>query len=154
MTARLAAVVASIAVIVLATEARTAAQLGLGCTIEASPVAFGTYDVFANTPTTSSGSVTVRCTLGVAISIALSTGGSGTYAPRRMQGATQTLAYNLYTDATGSTVWGNGTGGTSTVGQLLQALVPVVRTVHARVPARQDVPPGVYGDSVVATIAF
>ena len=34
MTPRLAAVVASIAVIVLATEARTAAQLGLGCTIE------------------------------------------------------------------------------------------------------------------------
>jgi spore coat protein U-like protein len=37
---------------------------------------------------------------------------------------------------------------------VLQALVPVVRTVHARVPARQDVPPGLYGDSVVATIAF
>ena len=46
------------------------------------------------------------------------------------------------------------TGGTSTVVQLLQALVPVVRTVHATVPARQDVPPGVYGDSIVATIAF
>jgi spore coat protein U-like protein len=154
MTARFGAVVAAVAILLLAMETRTTAQLGLGCTVEASPVAFGTYDVFANTPATSSGSITVRCTLGIAIAIALSPGGSGTYAPRRMQGSTHTLAYNLHTDASGSTVWGDGTGGTSTAVQVLQALVPVVRTVHARVPARQDVPPGIYGDSVVATIAF
>jgi spore coat protein U-like protein len=151
MTARFGAVVAAVAILLLAMETRTTAQLGLGCTVEASPVAFGTY---ATTPATSSGSITVRCTLGIAIAIALSPGGSGTYAPRRMQGSTHTLAYNLHTDASGSTVWGDGTGGTSTAVQVLQALVPVVRTVHARVPARQDVPPGIYGDSVVATIAF
>ncbi len=139
---------------VLLWGAPAVAQLGLSCTIEASPVAFGTYDVFAASPSDSTGTVTVRCTLGVGLSIALSAGASGTYSPRRLQGSTATLAYNLYTDAARTSVWGNGSGATSTVFHLLQALTPVVTTVHARVPAGQDVRPGAYSDTVVATFSF
>ena len=62
------------------------------------------------------GSVAVQCTIGIlpSFQVALSTGGSGSYATRKMSNGTDTLSYNLYTDAGHTIIWGDGSGGTST----------------------------------------
>lgn len=130
------------------------------CTAATSGVAFGTYDATAAAPDDASGTITLNCTglisLAGTIVIALSPGASGDPANRTMlQGASQ-LTYNLYTNAGRTTVWGNGTGGTSTVSSTLNGLLFFSQTVnvYGRVPAHQWVKAGSYADSVIVTVTY
>jgi spore coat protein U-like protein len=61
------------------------------------------------------------------------------------------LLYNLYTDATLSTVWGDGTGHSATVNA---TQVAGIHTVYGRIPARQNAHVGVYNDTIVITLTF
>jgi len=126
------------------------------CTISTTAVSFGTYDVFNASATTSTGTVTYRC--GNAdhnITITISTGSSGTFANRTMKKGTENLTYNLFRDATFTTVWGDGSGIT---GQYQINNPPnntdVPLTVYGRVTAQQDVSAGSYSDTVIATVNF
>lgn len=126
------------------------------CTISTTAVSFGSYDVFNASATTSTGTVTYRC--GNAdhnITITISTGSSGTYANRTMKKGAETLTYNLFRDATFTTVWGDGSG---TTGQYSIGNPPnntdVPLTVYGRVAALQDVSAGSYSDTVIATVNF
>jgi spore coat protein U-like protein len=139
---------------VLAAPEIAEAQLGLSCTINTTPVAFGDYNVLAGAPKTSTGTVTYQCTLGVNIVVTLSRGSSAVFDPRTMKNGAETLNYNLYREATFQTIWGDGTGGTQSYTALAALLVPVTVTVYGRVPAGQNVAAGAYSDSVVATIIF
>jgi spore coat protein U-like protein len=65
----------------------------------------------------------------MSISIALNRGGSATFTPRRMIKGADTLNYNLYLDASGSTIFGT-------------------------MPARQNAKVGSYTDAITATINF
>ncbi|MEO6325268.1 MAG: spore coat U domain-containing protein [Thermoanaerobaculia bacterium] len=118
-------------------------------------VAFGSYDVLAAAPVDSTGAITYSCSTPVSgPSISLGGGGSG-FAPRELTSASHTLSYNLFLDAARTTVWGDGTAGTS----LYDAPPPAdgtneTITVYGRIPARQDVPRGAYSDSIVVTILF
>lgn len=131
------------------------------CTVATSPVAFGAYTTGATSPTDATGTVTVTCTavLSIAVNytIRLGTGGSGSFAPRRMSSALGTLPYNLYSNASRTIVWGDGSGGTGTVsdGYALGLLV-VVRnySVYGRIPAQQNVAPGVYADTLFVTVDY
>ena len=88
------------------------------CSVSAQPTAFGSYNPTSGAVLDTTGQITVTCTavLSIAVSytISLSAGGSGSATARRMSGSSATLPYNLYTDSTRSTIWGNGTGGTGT----------------------------------------
>jgi len=67
-----------------------------------SPVTFGAYNVFSETPTDAVGSLTYQCSLLLAldvITINLGTGSSGTYGARTMLNGANALNYNLYMDA-------------------------------------------------------
>ena len=126
------------------------------CSITALPVALGVYRPFDYSPADSTGSVQVLCQGTVqGYSIALSTGGSGSYGPRQLSAAAGTLNYQLYLDAARSTVWGDGTGGTSEVaGAFLQTGVPATHTIYARIPALQRPSPGAYLDTIVVTLTW
>lgn len=138
-----------------ALAASAAAQSTLGCTIAVTPVAFGTYDVFATTPTDSTGRITYRCSRGnLAITIALGTGSSGSFTLRRMRQGTETLSYNLYLDATRTVIWGDGTGGSSVYTDPRTTAATTEVTIFARIPAGQDVGAGVYADTITATVHF
>lgn len=119
------------------------------CTITTTPVAFGNYDpVVANAAADldAAGSVTVACTRGiVGLTVDLDNGLVGT---RDMQNGAERLDYQLYTDATRSTVWGTGVspGVVTPAGTTLP--------VYGRVPQAQDVAVGAYNDTVVATINY
>lgn len=128
------------------------------CTISATAVSYGTYDVFAASPDDSVGTVTYRC--GNAdhnISITLSAGGSGSYGARQLRPASGSdrLNYNLYMDAARSSVWGDGTGGTTYyfIGNPPNN-TNVNLSVYGRIPAGQDVSIGSYTDTVIVTINF
>lgn len=126
------------------------------CTISATSVAFGTYDVFTTAPRDSTGTVIYRCgPRDRRITITISRGSSTTFTPRTLVNGTARLQYNLFRDAAFATVWGDGTGGTATY---FIVNPPnnrdVVLTVYARVPAEQDVPAGAYADSVVVTLEY
>lgn len=137
--------------------------LGQTCTATSTGVAFGGYSTTLLTPTDATGSVSVRCTallsLTINYTVDLATGSSGSYTSRSMLQGASVLSYNLYTSAARTTVWGNGTGGTgriSALGILITPLTPhnATYTVFGRIPARQNIPIGAYIDTIVATVTY
>ena len=79
--------------------------------------------MYSATADTGNATISVTCnyqasdhgTVKVNYTVSLSTGSSNSYVQRTMKIATDQLGYNLYTTNTYSVVWGNGTGGSSTV---------------------------------------
>jgi spore coat protein U-like protein len=126
------------------------------CTISATSVNFGSYNVFDGSDVVSTGSVTYRCN-GSAhnITIGLTQGASGTFNPRRMEKGSEVLNYNLFRDASHTTIWGDGSGGTSvySIGNPPNN-TNVNLTVYGRVAAEQDVSAGSFSDTVTAVVNF
>ena len=120
------------------------------CSFTATGVAFGGYDVFSNQSLDSTGNISVTCDVSAPYSISLSTGG-GSYASRAMSSGGHTLNYNLYTDATRTVVWGDGTGSTAVINA---SGLTGSHTVYGRIPARQNINVGVYGDIITVTLTF
>lgn len=121
-----------------------------GCTVSTGGIAFGGYDPFVAQDVDSVANISVTCDEATSYSIALSTGG-GTYEQRAMTNGLHQLLYNLYTDATLSTVWGDGSGHSATVSDIQ---LVATHTVYGRIPARQDTHVGVYSDTIVITLTF
>ena len=146
-----------------ALEARAAAD----CTVSAVGVNFGIYDPYLTTPDDSVGEITVTCThlsgpaIEVRYTVTLSTGGSGSFAPRRLRAGPALLGYNLWIDPAMSSIWGNGSGGTVIVTGLLKVgpgvgngVRTAVHPIYGRIPALQDAAEGDYLDSIVATLTY
>ena len=141
-----------------------AAARAANCTISGTGVAFGTYVPSSASPTDNTGTVTVTCILGllgtVSYSIALNAGvnSGGSFANRRMSNGANFLLYQLYTNSTHTTVWGDGTGGTATVSDNYNCVLGCNRslnyTVFGRIPALQWPKPGFYSDTIIATVTF
>ncbi len=141
------------------------ACVGLGCSCSlgaGQDVAFHNYDPLSASPNDAVGRVTVTCGAQVAISFSydlkLSAGG-GNYAARRMVAGANQLSYQLYTDAGHTTVWGDGTAGTSMISVSYPlSILPFNRTdnysVYGRAPAGQNVKTGDYSDTILVTIVF
>ena len=133
--------------------------LGADCSIATQPIAFGTYDPLQATPLVALGAVTIDCRAGGGrpdLRIELSTGSSGTYAARTLRNGTSILAYNLYTGADASVVWGDGSGGSQPVLDRAQppGQPPPTRQIHARLPPGQDSAAGTHSDTIVVTVIF
>ncbi|HEY0113985.1 MAG TPA: spore coat U domain-containing protein [Allosphingosinicella sp.] len=122
------------------------------CTIGAVGVNFGAYDPRSATAADGTGSVTLNCPKNTkTASVSISTGGSGSYAQRRMTSGSSVLNYNLHTNASRTTIWGNGSGGTATitVGDGSTTL-----PIYGRIPTRQNVRAGTYSDTTTITVTF
>jgi len=149
--------------------AATAAE-AVSCGVTATSVAFGNYVSPGGAVVDSTGTVSVTCTpdrvllvCSASYTIALSAGNSVLgFAPRRMSGSGFTLDYNLYTNGARTTVWGDGSGVTSTVPETITSSIlgliclPGIKnsTVFGRVPANQNVGVATYSDSIVVTVTF
>jgi spore coat protein U domain-containing protein, fimbrial subunit CupE1/2/3/6 len=129
------------------------------CSVTTTPVTFGNYDPFVATPLDTTGSVAVSCDkvqgppLPVTISISASSN-SGVFIPRQMKHSSRpdVLNYNLYTKQNRTTVWGDGTGGTSVV--VIQGVQQRKETIYATIPPKQNVRGGFYTDSLTVTILW
>ena len=127
------------------------------CELSTSPVAFGTVTPSLTGVADATGAVDVVCTKSTPYTLALSTGtNSSDFVARNMVGGggnTDQLAYNLYTTAARTTVWGDATAGTSTVAGTGTGAV-VSHAVYGRLSKNQFVTPDNYLDVVTATLTY
>jgi spore coat protein U-like protein len=135
-----------------------------GCTVTATPMNFGVYDVFALAPLNATSSVTTQCSnfFGTSqVVLSFSQGSSGSYFPRTMKNGTNALTYNLYRSAARTRVLGNGNNGTVTItfsptcpSFFIGNCNPYQVTVYGRISANQNVIPGNYTDTITVTATF
>ncbi len=121
-------------------------------------VNFGSYDVLSSLNNDSTGGFRVDCTATwttVTSSIGVSPN-SGGFNPRSMKltSGTDLLDYYLYTNSSRSTIWGDGTQGSSTVTVSIQKNHPWTGTIYGRIPPGQNVGVGNYGEVLVITINY
>jgi len=122
------------------------------CTISATDMSFGTY---SGAQLNGQSQIALTCTRGAAWNVGLSAGNfpGATVTSRRMTGPGNTpMAYSLYRDPARTLNWGNVVGtdtisGTGTGGR--QSM-----SVYGLVPPSQNLPDGVYQDTIVATVTF
>ena len=121
--------------------------------------------MFAGGQITATTTISVTCTLTgnatttVNYAIALSPGLSNTFVQRTMKSAANALGYNLYSNSTRTTVWGDGSGAAPTVSgsMTLTNGAPTHTnspTVYGSVPALQDVGVGAYSDNITITVTY
>ena len=136
----------------------SAARADAACSVSATGVSFGVYSILALAPNDSTGSVVLQCSPSDKnIRISLSAGSGGTYLARALTQSSNQLLYNLYVDAARTVVWGDGTGGTSTVdipNWTGGPNAPQTHVIYGRMPAQQDAAAGTYSDSIVVTVDF
>ncbi len=146
----------------------SSAQSGISCGAGMSPgvLAFGTYSPLAPGGISMLlGEVVVSCTNtrtnpteNLKIRAGISAGSSGSVAQRQMTSASSPvpLLYNLFQDASYTTLWTDSTGGsginlTVPQGESRQLKLPV----FGRVPGNQGgVRPGAYSDALVLTVRY
>jgi spore coat protein U-like protein len=134
------------------------ATVAAACNIVGSTVPFGTgLPSPVASPIDVQGGVGVTCASGTAYSVAANAGnGAGaTFAARRMRmiSGTALLTYALYTDAGRTTVWGDGTGGSSVIGGIANGTTQQI-PVYGRIPSGQTPLSGTYFDLVTVTVTF
>jgi spore coat protein U-like protein len=144
------------------TESNDAFALLQSCNVSATAVNFGTYNPLSGSPNDATGTITVSCQVSliglfVSWTIALNSGSSGNYGARQMRSGANSLSYNLYTSAARSSVWGDGTGGTTVVSAnpfLIVGSNNVNYSVYGRISAGQDQAAGTYTDVITVTVTY
>jgi spore coat protein U-like protein len=131
-----------------------AAPAMAGCTwlTNMTTMDFGAYAVFGGvSDTTSTGSIS--CTRNLNVTIAATAGGALVFNPRKMSG---TASYNIYIDAGRSLIWGDGNGGSNKDSgtNSSNGTQTLTITEYGRVPAAQDLAPGLYTDTLWVTVAW
>ncbi len=147
------------------------------CTSTATPIAFGAYDPLSASNANATGIISLSCTstnllnLGpstVSFDITLSKGIANSYATRQMANNINTanrLNYNLYTSTNYSTVWGDGTGGSSKVSGTgtfpanllgIGSNIVINTNVYGRIPGatQRTVKIGSYSDNIIVTVTY
>ena len=137
------------------------AQVSVNCNFTSTPTMnFASYDpadVNAAAPLAGSIGVNVRCTRGAIVTIGIDAGlhaatvGGSTRA-MQLGATTNRLGYDFYQDAAFLTPWTNAAPGLYSHTALNNA--PATVTIHGRVPGGQDVPAGLYEDTVVVTVTY
>ena len=132
------------------------------CTIVATALAFGNYQPLSGSSSDTTATISVRCASSflpvmVSYTILLGTGIGGSYASRTLVSTGSRLAYQVYLDPAHLHAWGDGTSGTSAVGDAyLTIAVPTTRnhTVYGTIPAAQRTAIGAYSDVLTVTVTY
>lgn len=153
-----------LASLLLAQQAHALCTLVCSCTVTTTPLAFTAHNPLSVSSNDITGNVRVDCggVVGLAIpySIALSAGTSGSMAGRQMAFGAKRLGYNVFTTTGRTTVWGDGSGSTATVGGSFAldvlGLAPSQNVpIYGRIPGGQNsVVPGTYTDTLVVTLTY
>lgn len=124
----------------------SASVLGTARITSVGAMSFSNYDpTEPTTPNDADGSVAVRATKGLAYTIYVG-------ATRTMSNGTDTLNYELYSDAGRSSVWGSTLAAGAAYTSAGNAIS--TKTIYGRIPVLQDVPAGAYSGTVTVTLEF
>lgn len=123
------------------------------CSINSANFAFGGYSIFNDSDKTSSASINVSCTTTTNINIQLNPGNSGNYASRYMLQGTSKLYYNVFLDVGMTSVFGDGTSGTSQYSGIV-GTTPINIPVYGKIPAKQQIAMGTYIDTLTVDLFF
>jgi spore coat protein U-like protein len=132
------------------------ANVAAQCSVTAADLAFGTVNPLGgNVDQTST--INVRCTRNTAFTVGLNAGTvtGTTIADRLMANGTAVMRYQLYSDSTRATVWGNSSGSwIAGAGQGMGTPVPL--TIYGRVPSGQtNLAVGNYAEpTITVTITY
>lgn len=125
------------------------------CSAYASGIVFGNY---SGSTVDVTATITVSCdTVGTAYQIGLNAGNApGATLTNRMMfggnGGTNTLGYQLFSNASHTINWGNTSGTGWVTGTGGAASVPQQYTIYAQMPANENSPQGSYTDTITASI--
>ncbi|MCX7990973.1 MAG: spore coat U domain-containing protein [Proteobacteria bacterium] len=123
------------------------------CTVSATNINFGIYDINSTTNLTSTGTISVTCSNDTNVVIAIGQSIHGGINPRRMKHSIYNdfLSYNIYQNAGMTTIWGDGTNGTTPM--IINRIGRnKTYTYYGTLFAGQDVSSGTYNDSLTITI--
>jgi len=147
--------------------ATAAAHGAISCSVNTLPLNFGNYDPFTATPLDVTTTATITCTsnsnrpLGetTIITSSISRGGAPSFSPREMRNALNNpLNYNLFTSAARTTIFGDGSAGTSERREFVwvnRSNPAIIRhDIFGRIFAGQDVSVGSYRDTLIFTVDF
>ncbi len=129
------------------------------CYVSGTTLNFGSGldPINGSVPVDASSTLSVQCTNTTAWSVALdagtNAGGATVFGSRAIKNGAQTLAYQLYTNAGRTTVWGDGSGGSSPVTGTGTGSTQAL-TVYGRLPSLAGAIPGSYTDTVTITITY
>jgi spore coat protein U-like protein len=123
------------------------------CTVTATPIAFGSYNVFASSPTDSTATVTFECNGGGRQPIAIALAPSAGAGSARLVSGAERLYYGLFQNAARTVLWGDGTGGSQPY-VTDRSKDPVTLPVFGRIAPGQDVAVGTYHDTVTVVVNF
>lgn len=93
--------------------------------------------------------IQVSCSANTSWRVTLNDGLNALSGTRRMASGANRINYDLYRDAAHQQRWGN----TSTTG-VAGTTAEQSLTVHGRIPAQPDAPPGSYGDVITVTVTY
>ena len=102
----------------------------------------------------------MKCTNGSTYSVALNGGGTsgGNITQRLMASGSNTLQYNLYTNSTHTTLWGDGTAGVTQPGTGAGLATATSFTVYGLLPDsatnQAAVPSATYADTITVTVTY
>lgn len=132
-------------------------------TIDTTAVAFGTYNPANRFDSDTYGELRVTCHAAAGDSssyeVSLGAGNAGKYVLRELRMGSERLTYNLFTDPSRSLIWGDGSGGSMSLGDTITSdsgtgSISRQYPVYGRIFARQQVHSGYYSDAIVVTIEF
>lgn len=156
------AIIAGISLLVpVAASAATAnttfqvtATVASSCSVSAGALNFGTYDPLAALPLDATNTINVTCNLLSPYTLKLDGGSvNADISAREMDdGSSNRLGYQLYTTTLRTTVWGDGTTGSTVSGVGTGLSVP--HLVYGRAANGQNVPNGSYADTITVSLDF
>src|SRR5688572_7996124 len=136
------------------TTFQVSAIVASSCSVSAGALDFATYDPLAALPDDATSTINVTCNLLSPYTLKLNGGSvAADISARKMDdGSSNELAYQLYTAALRTTIWGDGVVG-STISSLGTGL-SIPHVVYGRAANGQNVPNGTYTDTVTVSLDF
>jgi spore coat protein U-like protein len=125
------------------------------CIVTTTPVTFGDIDVTSAAARDITGGLDVTCTNGTGWTAAAGAGvNGGTVGARQMSSGADALDYALYTDATRTTLWGDGTDGTVAMTGTGTGTVQNEVIYASVLPGQQAVRAGTFADTINVTVTY
>jgi spore coat protein U-like protein len=139
------------------------AALAFQCNVTATGLSFGGYDALSPIATSATADIGVTCNLKstnknapLTVTVSVNAGNSGSFSQRVMASVSggYVLNYNLYMDAAGSIIWGDGSGGSNNQVVNVTKESPFNAKIYGKISPGQNVPAGSYSDAITVTVLW